>query len=93
MSHPRPLLPVSAEAERRYRHHSNLPQRIRSVFAMAAHRTSFAPLPLLPPVVQNPTFLIFDPRGISVGAFLELKIPKSEGHLLKPGKAPPPSRA
>ena len=35
-----------------------------------------------------PTFFL-DPRRISVGVFSELKIPKSEGHLLKPGKLGP----
>jgi hypothetical protein len=33
--------------------------------------------------------LFFDLRRISVRVFSELKIPKSEGHLLKPGKLGP----
>jgi hypothetical protein len=35
-----------------------------------------------------PTFF-FDLRRISVGVFSELKVPKSEGHLLEPGKLGP----
>jgi hypothetical protein len=37
--------------------------------------------------VYDPFF--FDLRRISAGVFSELKIPKSEGRLLKPGKLGP----
>ena len=35
------------------------------------------------------SYFFFDLRRISVGVFSELEIPKSEGHLLKPGKLGP----